>query len=329
MAPEHLFQRHRDLADGRLGARRIDRERQQIAVAAVGRAGERGERFLHRLRIALGLQPRELVELQRAHRRIVDLEHVDRLLVGRAILVHADDRLRAAVDARLRLGGGFLDAQLRDAGLDRLGHAAELFDLLDMAPGLLGELGGQPLDIERAAPRIDDARGAALLLQEELRVARDARGEIGRQRQRLVERIGVQRLGVALRRRHRLDRGAHHVVEDVLRGRATSRRSGNACAARASARPSAPNCFISFAQIRRAARSLATSMKKFMPIAQKNERRGAKRSMSSPAFMPGAHIFDAVGERVGELEVLRRARLLHVIAGDRDRIELRHAAREA
>ena len=38
----------------------------------------------------------------------------------------------------------------------------------------------------------------------------------------------------------------------------------------------------------------------------------------------GAHIFDAVGERVGELEVAGRACLLHVIAGDRDRVELRH-----
>ena len=43
-----------------------------------------------------------------------------------------------------------------------------------------------------------------------------------------------------------------------------------------------------------------------------------------PGLLPGADVFDAVGERVGELEVLRRARLLHVIAGDRDRIVFRH-----
>ena len=67
-------------------------------------------------------------------------------------------------------------------------------------------------------------------------------------------------------------------------------------------------------------------MKKFMPIAQKNDRRGANWSMVEPGVEAGAHVFDAVGERVGELEVLRRARLLHVIAGDRDRVELRHAA---
>ena len=41
----------------------------------------------------------------------------------------------------------------------------------------------------------------------------------------------------------------------------------------------------------------------------------------------GAHVLDAVGERVGELEILRRPGLLHVIAGDRDRVELRHVLR--
>ncbi|MEY9231964.1 hypothetical protein ABIF78_004287 [Bradyrhizobium japonicum] len=46
------------------------------------------------------------------------------------------------------------------------------------------------------------------------------------------------------------------------------------------------NGFRSFAQSRRAARSLATSMKKFMPIAQKNDSRGAKRSTSRPAARP-------------------------------------------
>jgi hypothetical protein len=42
-------------------------------------------------------------------------------------------------------------------------------------------------------------------------------------------------------------------------------------------------CFcMSFAQSMRAARILAISMKKFMPIAQKNESRGAKSSIASP-----------------------------------------------
>ena len=40
--------------------------------------------------------------------------------------VHADDLLVAGIDARLRAGGGLLDLQLRNAGLDGLGHAAKL-----------------------------------------------------------------------------------------------------------------------------------------------------------------------------------------------------------
>ena len=59
---------------------------------------------------------------------------------------------------------------------------------------------------------------------------------------------------------------------------------------------------------------------------KKNDSRGAKRSTARGAE-PGAHIFDAVGERVGEFEIGGRSGLLHVIAGDRDRIELRHVRR--
>ncbi len=48
----------------------------------------------------------------------------------------------------------------------------------------------------------------------------------------------------------------------------------------------APKPFMSRAHSRRAARSLATSMKKFMPTAKKNDSRGAKASTSSPASIP-------------------------------------------
>jgi hypothetical protein len=57
------------------------------------------------------------------------------------------------------------------------------------------------------------------------------------------------------------------------------------------------------AHSRRAARILATSMKKFMPMAQKKLSRGAKASTSSPASTPGAEVLHAVGQGVGELEI--------------------------
>ncbi len=68
-------------------------------------------------------------------------------------------------------------------------------------------------------------------------------------------------------------------------------------------------------------------MKKFMPIAQKKLSRGANWSMVMPVARPGPDVLHAVGERVGELEVLRRPGLLDVVAGDRDRVEAGHPRR--
>jgi hypothetical protein len=130
MAAEDVFERQRDFADRGLGARRVDGQRQQISIT-LGAFGERVEFRLNLGLVALGAQALQLVDLAGAHRRVFDLEHVDRLLGLRLELVDADHGLRAGIDARLRLGGGFLDAQLRNAGVDGLGHAAERLDFLE------------------------------------------------------------------------------------------------------------------------------------------------------------------------------------------------------
>src|SRR5690242_21215203 len=142
MAAESLFQRQRNLAHGRLGARRIDRQRQQITVAAAGAAGQRLERGLERLRVALTAKPLELIDLQLPYRRIVHFEHIDRLLFLRAEFVDADHRLRAGIDAGLRARRRFLDAQLRQAGFDGPRHAAELLDFTDMREASRRKLAG-------------------------------------------------------------------------------------------------------------------------------------------------------------------------------------------
>src|SRR3712207_9187986 len=53
--------------------------------------------------------------------------------------------LPARVDPRLGPGGGLLDAQLGDAVVDGLRHAAVLGDLLDVRPGAAGQGVGQLL----------------------------------------------------------------------------------------------------------------------------------------------------------------------------------------
>ena len=77
-------------------------------------------------------------------------------------------------------------------------------------------------------------------------------------------------------------------------------------------------------QRRRAARSLATSMKKSMPMAKKNDSRGANVVDVEPAVGGEAGVLPPVRDREGELEVGGRAGLLHVVAGDRDGVEPRH-----
>src|SRR5262249_43929299 len=123
MAAEHVFERRGDLADRGPGTGGVDRERQQVDVAARGVARECRERLRDGLRVALALEALELRDLKLTHRRVVDLEELDHGLFARAMNIDADHRLQPLVDARLRAGGGFLDAQLRQSRFNRLGHA--------------------------------------------------------------------------------------------------------------------------------------------------------------------------------------------------------------
>ena len=121
--------------------------------------------------------------------------------------------LDGLLEAVRRLG----DLPLREALLDRLDHAAEAVDGLEVLPGAALHVERQPLDEVGAAERIDDAGDAALVRDDLLRPQRQRRRRLGRQRQRLVERVGVQRVGAAEHRRQRLQRGADDVVVRLLR----------------------------------------------------------------------------------------------------------------
>ena len=65
-------------------------------------------------------------------------------------------------------------------------------------------------------------------------------------------------------------------------------------------------------------------MKKFMPMAQKKRQARCELVDVEADGLAGADVLDAVGQRVGQLDVGRGPGLLHVVAGDRDRVELRH-----
>ena len=273
-----------------------------------------------------GAQLLQLRLLLREHVGVVDAQHLDRLVGLDPVLVHADHRLPAGVDAGLGAGRGLLDAQLRDAVVDRLRHAAVLGDLLDVRPGAAGQVVGQLLHVGRAAPRVDDPRRPRLLLQQQLGVAGDPGGEVGGQRERLVEGVGVQRLGVPLGGGHRLQAGADDVVVDVLRGqrparglrvRAQRQRLGVLRAGLLhQLRPQQPP-----------GPELGDLHEEVHADAPEERQARRERVDVHARGLAGLEVLHAVGERVGQLQIGRRPGLLDVVAGDRDRVEPRHLLR--
>ena len=215
MAIEHLLHRVGHFAHGGPGAGCIHTQGEQIAVCGSA-IGERSEGSIRGGLITLGAQFFQLRELLLAHGGVVDLQDVNRLLALGFVAIDPDDRLPSGIDPRLGFGSRFLDPHFRDALFDGFGHPTEAFDLFDMLHRAGGEIGGQPFHEVGAAPGIDHAGGARLLLQEKLRVAGNAGGKVGGQRESLIQRIGMQALRVALRRRHRLNAGADHIVEHIL-----------------------------------------------------------------------------------------------------------------
>ena len=235
-------------------------------------------------------------------------------------LSRALDRLLEAVR---RLG----DLPLREAFLDRLDHAAEAVDGVEVLPGAALHVERQPLDEVRAAERIDDAGDAALVGDHLLRPQRQRRRLLGRQRQRLVERVGVQRVGAAEHRRQRLQGGADDVVVRLLRRQRDAGGLGVEAQLPGALVSRLKRSRITSAQSLRAARNLAISSKKSLCELKKNEMRGAKSSTSSPRVDAVLHVLDAVAQRERQLLQRRRAGFADVIAADRDRVPARHFLR--
>ena len=143
------------------------------------------------LRVAFGAQrcgARALAPLGRG----VDRLQLDRLLRLGHVLVDADDHPLPRLDVPLPPVGRSLDLALHETLLDRAHGPADLVDALDQLPRARLQLVGERLDVEGAAEWIG-RRGRARLVGEDLLCPERDRGRmLGRERQRLVERVRVQ-----------------------------------------------------------------------------------------------------------------------------------------
>ena len=329
MAAEDLLERQRYFADRRLGARRVDGERRAdcrcrrrrcASSAASASCDAPADRARALSRSSLSICAARTAALSTL-RISIGCPRLGPVLVDADRPSARPESMRACVR-----GGGLLDAQLGHARLDRLGHAAELLDLLRCGPRrCVGEIVRSAARRRTSRPRDRSMRVVPLsCCRNELRVARDAGGEIAS-------------AAPAPRRAHWCAAiGCGLASPPSPRSQVRMTLLKTSCAASdqpevwqwvrsASERSSFGSNGLHQLRPQQARRAQLRHLHEEVHADAQEERQPRREAVDVEAGgEPGAHIFDAVGERVGELEIGGRARLLHVIAGDRDRIEFRH-----
>ena len=185
------------------------------------------------------------------------------------------------------------------------------------------DLVGERLDEVGAGERVDRVGGAGLVGDHLLGAQRDPRRALGRQRQRLVEAVGVQRLGAAADGGEALQRDADDVDLGLLglqrhaAGLGVEADHLRALGLRAEAlahdlRPHPPH------------RAELGDLLEDVVVAVEEERQPGRELVDlEPAGERRLGVGDRVREREGDLLHRRAALLADVVAGDRDRVPLR------
>ena len=215
-----------------------------------------------------------------------------------------------ALDRLLEAVGALGDLALREALLDRLDHAAHAIDGVEVVPAPRASMSRVSRSTKYEPPSGSTTLAHAALVRDDLlRAQRQRRGLGGRQRQRLVERVGVQRVGAAEHRGQRLQRGPHDVVVGLLRGQ---RHAGGlgveaqlpralVLRAEAVAHHVAPRCC-------RAARILGDLLEE-VAVRVEEERDPRRERVDVEAGVDAVlHVLDAVAQREGQLLRARSSR---------------------
>ena len=202
-------------------------------------------------------------------------------------------------------------------------RAAELVDALDQLPRAALDLGGQRLDVVGAGERVDGVGGARLVGDDLLGPERDLGGALGRERERLVVAVGVERLRPAADGRERLQRDAHDVVLRLLGG------EGDAAGLRVEAqhhrlRVLRPEALLHRVRPHVAGGAELGDLLEDVVVAVEEEGQAGGEVVDLQAGVERRlHVGHAAGEREGDLLDGARALLAEVVAGDRDRVPLR------
>ena len=181
----------------------------------------------------------------------------------------------------------------------------------------------EAFDIVGTSPRVDGAAHLRLFLDVNLRVTGDTCGEVGRQGDGLVQRVGVQRLGVSQRSAHSLDAGTADVVERILLGERPTR-GLTVRTQRHGLRVLRVELLHDLGPQHTGGAHLR-DLHEVVHTHGPEERQTRRELIDAHARVhTGAKVLQTVGQRVSKLDVVGGTGLLHVVAGDGDGVELRH-----
>jgi hypothetical protein len=250
---------------------------------------------------------------------------LDRRRLGLGEAIDADDHPLAGLDLLRVAKRGVLDLALDEALLHGRDRAAQLVDALDQLLAARLELVGERLDEVRAAERVGGVGDAGLIREDLLGPERDSRGALSGQRERFVQRVGVQRLRATADRGQRLDRHAYNVVLRLLRSE--RRASGlRVEAERQRLRAGGAEPLAHDARPQPARRAVLRDLLEEVVVRVEEERQALAELVRR---LPGRDcrlgVGDAVRERERELLHGGRAGLADVVAGDGDRVPLRQS----
>ncbi len=252
------------------------------------------------------------------------------------VAVDAHDPLVALFQRLLIPEGGFGDLAgepaVLDAAQDPGGDRTDRMPAVRHRPGaafpdpvedLLG-VGLDPvrqlLDEPRTAQRIGHIGDPGLLHQHLLRTQRDLRGLLGGQREGLVQRVGVQRVGPAEHGREGLDGRTDDVVVRLLRGQRDTRGLCVEPQPLRLVRRGAVHLLHPAGPDPARGAELGDLLEEIeMRIEEEAQPRREDIDIE-PARQPQLHIAEPVREGVRQLLRGRRPRLTDVIAGDRKRL---------
>ena len=277
--------------------------------------------------------PADAARAQRLHPRHlgpldlgVDAEDVARGLLPLLLeAVDADDHALARLDLPLVAVGRLLDLALHVAPLDGGERPAARLDLVDEPQRLPLERVGRRLDRVAAAERVHGVGHARLVGHHLLRAQREPGRGLGGKGEGLVAPVRVQALAAAQRRGEGLQRDAHHVVVRLLGGEGhAARLDVEAALLRLRVRDAESLLHEPGPEPPRAAE--LRHLLQEVGVAGEEEREPLAEAVGvEPGRLRRAHVGDRVREGERELLGRRRPRLADVVAGDRDRVPLRHA----